>query len=169
MKPKDKIDYDRVGQARDRKMEILSALLFSAAGAHDHRGRAGMVLDACAPRRDGRVGDPARDSDGPFRSALCDTRARGNMAGSVDGQRQPRGGGETARVREARRYVVAGAELSREEIVHKYLHLVKYVAGRISINLPPNVEINEFFFEAGQRLNSPYALLALSWRAALFS
>jgi RNA polymerase sigma factor for flagellar operon FliA len=41
------------------------------------------------------------------------------------------------------RYVIAGSELSREEIVHKYLHLVKYVAGRISINLPPNVEIND--------------------------
>ena len=45
--------------------------------------------------------------------------------------------------RETRRYIIAGAELSREEIVHKYLHLVKYVAGRISINLPPNVEIND--------------------------
>ena len=42
-----------------------------------------------------------------------------------------------------RRYVIGGVELSREEIVHKYLHLVKYVAGRISVNLPPNVEIND--------------------------
>ena len=40
-------------------------------------------------------------------------------------------------------YVIGGVELSREEIVHKYLHLVKYVAGRISVNLPPNVEIND--------------------------
>ncbi|MGB8265231.1 MAG: FliA/WhiG family RNA polymerase sigma factor [Candidatus Velthaea sp.] len=45
--------------------------------------------------------------------------------------------------RESRRYAISGVELSREEIVHKYLHLVKYVAGRISINLPPNVEIND--------------------------
>src|ERR1700759_5278840 len=45
--------------------------------------------------------------------------------------------------RSHRRYVIGGVELSREEIVHKYLHLVKYVAGRISINLPPNVEIND--------------------------
>jgi RNA polymerase sigma factor for flagellar operon FliA len=45
--------------------------------------------------------------------------------------------------REKSRYVIGGLELSREEIVHKYLHLVKYVAGRISINLPPNVEIND--------------------------
>lgn len=45
--------------------------------------------------------------------------------------------------RESRRYVIGGLELSREEIVHKYMHLVKYVAGRISINLPPNVEIND--------------------------
>lgn len=44
---------------------------------------------------------------------------------------------------ESRRYVIGGNELSREEIVHKYLHLVKYVAGRISVNLPPNVEIND--------------------------
>lgn len=45
--------------------------------------------------------------------------------------------------RSPRRYVIGGIELSREEIVHKYLHLVKYVAGRISVNLPPNVEIND--------------------------
>jgi RNA polymerase sigma factor for flagellar operon FliA len=45
--------------------------------------------------------------------------------------------------RRSRRYVIGGVELSREEIVHKYLHLVKYVAGRISVNLPPNVEIND--------------------------
>jgi RNA polymerase sigma factor for flagellar operon FliA len=45
--------------------------------------------------------------------------------------------------RESSRYVIGGLELSREEIVHKYLHLVKYVAGRISINLPPNVEMND--------------------------
>ncbi len=41
------------------------------------------------------------------------------------------------------RYRIGGLELTREEIVHKYLHLVKYVAGRISVNLPPNVEIND--------------------------
>ncbi|MBV8246425.1 MAG: FliA/WhiG family RNA polymerase sigma factor [Candidatus Eremiobacteraeota bacterium] len=45
--------------------------------------------------------------------------------------------------RSSHRYVIGGNELTREEIVHKYLHLVKYVAGRISINLPPNVEIND--------------------------
>ena len=45
--------------------------------------------------------------------------------------------------RSLRNYVIGGVELSRDEIVHKYLHLVKYVAGRISVNLPPNVEIND--------------------------
>ncbi|MBV8374280.1 MAG: FliA/WhiG family RNA polymerase sigma factor [Candidatus Eremiobacteraeota bacterium] len=45
--------------------------------------------------------------------------------------------------RNSRRYIIGGVELSREEIIHKYLHLVKYVAGRISVNLPPNVEIND--------------------------
>lgn len=45
--------------------------------------------------------------------------------------------------RSSRRYVIGGVELTREEIVHKYLHLVKYVAGRISVNLPPNVELND--------------------------
>jgi RNA polymerase sigma factor for flagellar operon FliA len=45
--------------------------------------------------------------------------------------------------RESSRYIIGGLELTREEVVHKYLHLVKYVAGRISINLPPNVEIND--------------------------
>ena len=33
--------------------------------------------------------------------------------------------------------------VSREEVIHKYLHLVKYVAGRISVNLPASVEIND--------------------------
>jgi RNA polymerase sigma factor FliA len=33
--------------------------------------------------------------------------------------------------------------LSREEAIHKYLHLVKYVAGRISVALPANVEIGD--------------------------
>jgi RNA polymerase sigma factor for flagellar operon FliA len=45
--------------------------------------------------------------------------------------------------RSSHRYVIGGLELTREEIVHKYLHLVKYVAGRISVNLPPNVELND--------------------------
>jgi len=45
--------------------------------------------------------------------------------------------------RSSQRYTIGGVELSREEIVHKYLHLVKYVAGRISVNLPPNVELND--------------------------
>lgn len=43
----------------------------------------------------------------------------------------------------SKRYVINGVELSREEIIHKYLHLVKYVAGRISVNLPSNVDIND--------------------------
>ncbi len=41
------------------------------------------------------------------------------------------------------RYVISGVELSREEVVHKYLHLVKFVAGRISVSLPPNVDLND--------------------------
>ncbi|MDQ2857737.1 MAG: FliA/WhiG family RNA polymerase sigma factor [Candidatus Eremiobacteraeota bacterium] len=40
-------------------------------------------------------------------------------------------------------YVVAGVRYTREEVIHRYLHLVKYVAGRISVNLPSNVEIND--------------------------
>lgn len=40
-------------------------------------------------------------------------------------------------------YVVAGTAYTREEVIHRYMHLVKYVAGRISVNLPPNVELND--------------------------
>jgi len=39
--------------------------------------------------------------------------------------------------------VIAGTRYSREEVIHCYMHLVKYVAGRISVNLPPNVELND--------------------------
>jgi len=40
-------------------------------------------------------------------------------------------------------YVIAGNVYTREEVIHRYIHLVKYVAGRISVNLPPNVELND--------------------------
>ena len=40
-------------------------------------------------------------------------------------------------------YVIAGVRYTREEVIHRYFHLVKYVAGRISVNLPPNVELND--------------------------
>jgi RNA polymerase sigma factor for flagellar operon FliA len=40
-------------------------------------------------------------------------------------------------------YVIAGVQYTREEVIHRYIHLVKYVAGRISVNLPPNVELND--------------------------
>jgi len=40
-------------------------------------------------------------------------------------------------------YVIGGVDLSPRRDRPQYLHLVKYVAGRISINLPPNVEIND--------------------------
>ncbi len=40
-------------------------------------------------------------------------------------------------------YVIAGVTYTRQEVIHRYLHLVKYVAGRVSVNLPPNVELND--------------------------
>jgi RNA polymerase sigma factor for flagellar operon FliA len=51
-----------------------------------------------------------------------------------------------ARMR-AQRYSIAGQSLSREEIIHKFLPLVKYVAGKISISLPAHVEINDLVNE----------------------
>lgn len=42
-----------------------------------------------------------------------------------------------------RRYRINGVEYSREELIHKYLHIVKYVAGKISVSLPPNVDLND--------------------------
>ncbi|MBV8150946.1 MAG: FliA/WhiG family RNA polymerase sigma factor [Candidatus Eremiobacteraeota bacterium] len=38
---------------------------------------------------------------------------------------------------------MVSASLSREAAIHKYLHLVKYVAGRISVNLPSNIDIDD--------------------------
>ncbi len=52
-----------------------------------------------------------------------------------------------SRVRPLQRYSIAGKSLSREEIIHKFLPLVKYVAGKISINLPAHVEINDLVNE----------------------
>lgn len=43
----------------------------------------------------------------------------------------------------ARRYCINGVEFTREQLIHKYLHIVKYVAGKISVSLPPNVELND--------------------------
>lgn len=42
-----------------------------------------------------------------------------------------------------RRYDIGGSQLTREAVIHKYLHLVKYVAGRVSVHLPSNVDIND--------------------------
>ncbi len=39
--------------------------------------------------------------------------------------------------------VSSGLGLSREEAIHKYFHLVKYAAGRISVSLPASVDIND--------------------------
>jgi RNA polymerase sigma factor FliA len=52
-------------------------------------------------------------------------------------------------ISQARRhtYAIAGQNLTREEIVHKFLPLVKYVAGKISVNLPSHVEINDLVNE----------------------
>jgi RNA polymerase sigma factor for flagellar operon FliA len=47
------------------------------------------------------------------------------------------------RVERRSQYVIAGNTYTREEVIHRYIHLVKYVAGRISVNLPPNVELND--------------------------
>jgi RNA polymerase sigma factor for flagellar operon FliA len=41
------------------------------------------------------------------------------------------------------KYIIAGVAYTREEVIHRFIHLVKYVAGRISVNLPPNVELND--------------------------
>lgn len=48
-----------------------------------------------------------------------------------------------ARAPSNRRYSIGGSLLTREEVVHKYLHLVKYVAGRMSMHLPSSVDIND--------------------------
>ncbi len=42
-----------------------------------------------------------------------------------------------------KKYKRSKTPLLREEIVRKYLYLVKYVAGRVAIGLPPNVEFND--------------------------
>ena len=42
-----------------------------------------------------------------------------------------------------RKYKRNKSQSLREEIVKKYLYLVKYVAGRVAIGLPPNVEFND--------------------------
>ena len=53
----------------------------------------------------------------------------------------------TARLQPKDKCTIGGMTLTSEEVIHKYLHLVKYVAGRISINLPPHVEINDLINE----------------------
>ena len=42
-----------------------------------------------------------------------------------------------------KKYKRQKTRLLREEIVRKYMYLVKYVAGRVAIGLPPNVEFND--------------------------
>jgi len=42
-----------------------------------------------------------------------------------------------------KKYKRTKSQALREDIVKKYLYLVKYVAGRVAIGLPPNVEFND--------------------------
>jgi RNA polymerase sigma factor for flagellar operon FliA len=42
-----------------------------------------------------------------------------------------------------KKYKRTKAQNLKDEIVKKYLYLVKYVAGRVAIGLPPNVEFND--------------------------
>ena len=42
-----------------------------------------------------------------------------------------------------RKYKRTKGQAIHEEIVKRYLYLVKYVAGRVAIGLPPNVEVND--------------------------
>ena len=46
-------------------------------------------------------------------------------------------------IRMWKKYKRTKSQVIREEIVKKYLYLVKYVAGRVAIGLPPNVEFND--------------------------
>lgn len=46
-------------------------------------------------------------------------------------------------IRMWKKYKRTKSQALREEIVKKYLYLVKYVAGRVAIGLPPNVEFND--------------------------
>ncbi|HEY4434139.1 MAG TPA: FliA/WhiG family RNA polymerase sigma factor [Candidatus Cybelea sp.] len=50
---------------------------------------------------------------------------------------------EEPRARPVRLYDIGGSQLTREAVIHKYLHLVKFVAGRISVHLPSSVDIND--------------------------
>lgn len=50
---------------------------------------------------------------------------------------------EVPSTRPVRLYDIGGSQLTREAVIHKYLHLVKYVAGRISVHLPSNVDLND--------------------------
>jgi RNA polymerase sigma factor FliA len=53
----------------------------------------------------------------------------------------------TLRLRPKDSAMIAGVWYTREEIIHKFLHLVKYVASRISVNLPAHVEIDDLINE----------------------
>ena len=48
-----------------------------------------------------------------------------------------------AEVKMWKKYKRTKSQAQHEEIVKKYLYLVKYVAGRVAIGLPPNVEFND--------------------------
>lgn len=50
---------------------------------------------------------------------------------------------QEAEVKMWKKYKRTKSAQLREEIVKKYLYLVKYVAGRVAIGLPPNVEFND--------------------------
>jgi RNA polymerase sigma factor FliA len=85
----------------------------------------------------------------PAPEARGGARPAGSTAGSVAGLRdgQPRAAGASTGVDEPspvdrlwRQFKYDGSSEARERLILHYAPLVKYVAGRVSVGLPPNIE-----------------------------
>jgi RNA polymerase sigma factor for flagellar operon FliA len=100
------------------------------------------------PEGTGRLATAAVPSDGPVESAVSVAPAppqaaptkgtgRGRYAGMSDEERAEI---ESAVAQLWREYKDTGEERLRERLILHYSPLVKYVAGRVGVGLPPNIE-----------------------------
>ena len=112
------LDPDAGSDGRRAAPEDHDEDVLGTAGTAGHD--AGATGDAAG---DDAAGDPAAETEA-MPAAIVDTQAEGEEPADLSGY------GAYGNI------PVAGSGLSRDELVNKYAHLVKYVVGRLGVSVP---------------------------------
>ena len=98
---------------------------------------AGVAVSSMAPTSDDDGGEVVLTEPAPAPPAAAAPARRGRYAGVSDEERAEI---ESAIAELWREFKASGEERLRERLILHYSPLVKYVAGRVGVGLPPNIE-----------------------------